>query len=185
MFIELINTMTKMFIDSIREREIKLVEEIKKLNHLIHVAEFTLSHTTFKNIQTVTTNSNQPNPKAKVHDGEMQINHELYQYSGIYCVAFEAHRYEFEFKTGCKYDDVKTYSVQILIVDGKKTLGKCILPISIDIDELIETTPLSDPRNISVLLKKCRHQILCHTMRLEQFHSLKVNVYPIGKSNNL
>lgn len=112
----------------------------------------------------------------QVPDINIKLQSELYRYSGFYCVEFSQEQYIFNFSPLNRYDKENTFAVQILNKQNVGTLGKWIMPMSIDLDDLITEFSISKLKNVPRFVRTCKHYIDCYMIRCQQFNALKVHI---------
>ncbi|XP_076672141.1 uncharacterized protein LOC143371128 [Andrena cerasifolii] len=106
----------------------------------------------------------------------IKLQSELYRYSGLYCVEFSHGEHIFNFSPLNRYDKGNTFVVQILNKQNVGTLGKWIMPMSIDLDDLVSEFSISNLKNVPRFVRTCKHYIDCYVMRCQQFNALKDSI---------
>ena len=109
----------------------------------------------------------------KVSNTNVKLQSELYRYSGLYCVESSNEQHIFNFSPLNKYDKENTFAVQILNKQNVGTLGKWIMPMSVDLDDLISEFSISNLKNVPRFVRTCKHYIDCYIIRRQQFNALK------------
>ena len=115
----------------------------------------------------------------RVPNINIKLQSELYRYSGLYCVEFLHEQYIFKLSPLNRYDKKNTFAVQILNKKNVGTLGKWIMPMSVDLDDLISEFPISKLKNVPRFVRTCKHYIDCYMIRCQQFNALKDSVCEI------
>lgn len=118
------------------------------------------------------------NKDAKFHIPNVQTElcYELYRFVGLRCREFvESSRLVFEIcSTEQNVTENDVYAVEILINEnGRGKLGKWVLPMSIDVQEILSKYPINN-LNIKHFVKTCKHHVDCYFCRLKQFKELQV-----------
>ncbi|XP_032666056.1 uncharacterized protein LOC116841793 [Odontomachus brunneus] len=152
----------------------RLRENIQKLRCIIEKAEWALEMLRFKDVE----RKIEPrNPKtshfSKFTNVEVQLQNDLYKFAGFRCVKFKRTEAIFNFTSANEQQNDNTYAVQTLIKDGKASLGRWVMPMSVDMNEILTKTPIDKLKNLTAFMKNCKHNINCYTVRQEQFLSLK------------
>nr|XP_012214439.1 PREDICTED: uncharacterized protein LOC105667299 [Linepithema humile] len=159
--------------DAIAEKQ-KLLQDIKELKYTIKQLELqdTLC---FKDIEEHVTKLQIPryNHLRRIPNIEADLQNELHNFAGFNCVKYHRNEIVFNFTTPNKLQENNTYAVQIFIKDGKSFLGKWVMPMSIDMNNILTKTPIDKIENINVFLKNCQHHINCYLERQEQYLKLK------------
>ncbi|XP_029175475.1 uncharacterized protein LOC114943920 [Nylanderia fulva] len=154
----------------------KLRQEIKSLECLIEQCEQKLNTICFGDVEEHLTES--PNLKILPHSRripnvEVDLQNELYNFAGFHCAKFRRDEIVFNFKPTSKYQKNDTYAIQIFIKNGKGELGKWVMPMSFDVNDMLSKIPIDKTKNIGPFLKSCQHNIDCYVARQDQFLSLK------------
>lgn len=155
----------------------KLKKQIEQLKSLILQIECSLDILKFKNTKCVF-HSNLVNNLStdEVPNINLQLKSELYRYSGFYCVKFSEEKYIFNFSPLSKYDRKNIFAVQILNNQKKGTLGKWVMPMGIDLNDLIFDFPITELRKIPHFLKICKQHIDSYFIRQTQYTALMVYI---------
>lgn len=112
----------------------------------------------------------------EIPDVNIQLECQLYRYSGFHCVKFSKDEYVFNFSSLSKYDKGSVYAVQILNNQDVGALGSWIMPMSIDLKDLVSEIPISKLKNVPRFLKTCKHYVDCYIIRHEQYVKLQVHI---------
>lgn len=161
-----------------REKE-KLLREIQELRCIIKQCEWSLQAMRFKDVEKhVTKRPVQETLEVSSHTGRMpnvdvDLQNDLYKFAGFRCVKFRRDEFIFNF-TSTNTEQKNTSAVQIFIKDRKGSLGKWVMPMSIDMNYILSKSPVDELTNIATFIKNCKHSVDCYTVRQEQFLSLKV-----------
>lgn len=166
------------FLDAIVAEKTKLHQEIKELRSIIKQCEQSLQ-TRFKDIEDHVTKKPLQNLETfltfnKILNVQVDLKNDLYRFAGFRCVKFRKNESIFNFTSTNEKQKDNTQAVQILVKDGKGKLGKWVMPVSIDINNILSKTPIDKLKNLSAFIKSCKHNVDCYTVRQEQFLSLKV-----------
>lgn len=166
--------------DSRAARRQKMKEEIRDLKMIISEIESNLEISKFQDITDLTIRETAPashESQPPVHrDVNAKLQNELYRYAGLSCVSFAEERYTFRLSPSGRSERENAYAVQILSKNGKGSLGKWVLPMSIDMDQLITRIPITLLNNIPSFLKTCKHLVDCYFLRQQQFQTLMETV---------
>ena len=109
-----------------------------------------------------------------IQDINLQLESELYRYSGFYCVKFTKQEYIFNFSSSNKYNKDNIFAIQILNDQNKGVLGKWVMPMAIDLKDIISNFPIHKLKNLPSLLKICKQHIDSYFVRHEQYTTLMV-----------
>ncbi|XP_076239547.1 uncharacterized protein LOC143182445 [Calliopsis andreniformis] len=153
----------------------KLRKQIKELRSINMEMTCNLNIYCFKDVKVVTKPTDPEEINAYAHEVvnvQTIFESELYRYAGFYCTKFLENEYVFKFSPSNKYDIKNTFGMQILIKDGKGTLGKWVMPMSIDLDDLKIEFSIDDPKNLPHFLRMCKNYIDCYFIRCEQYNTL-------------
>ncbi|KAG6798812.1 hypothetical protein HZU73_05615 [Apis mellifera caucasica] len=158
---------------SVNEVKNKLKKQIEQLKSLILQIECSLDILKFKNTKCVF-HSNLVNNLStdEVPNINLQLKSELHRYSGFYCVKFSEEEYIFNFSPLSKYDRKNIFAVQILNNQKKGTLGKWVMPMGIDLNDLTFDFPITELRKIPHFLKICKQHIDSYFIRQTQYTAL-------------
>ncbi|XP_035738010.1 protein PFC0760c-like isoform X1 [Vespa mandarinia] len=102
----------------------------------------------------------------------INLRNDLYRFAGIYCVKSDK-PIVIEFSAGDKVTSNSLFSIEILQIDNQYKLGKWVMPLSIDLNDILSKYPLDNPNNLKSFLKSCKHYIDCYTYRRKQYYDLK------------
>ncbi|CAL7934677.1 unnamed protein product [Xylocopa violacea] len=172
--------------ESIDELKSSLKKQIDQLKLIISQIEWNLSvikfgktkHTFHSNQITENLNDvNIPNIGA-------WLKYELCRYSGFYCVYCSKQGQVFNFLSSNKYDAKNIYVAQILNNQNKPSLGKWIMPMGIDLDDLVSDFPIDKLKNVPRFLRICKFSIHCYFVRCEQYATL-MSIVSSTKNCNL
>lgn len=156
----------------------KLKKQIEQLKSIILQIEWSLDILKFKNTKCIFRSNLVNNITAnKIPNVNLQLKSELYRYSGFYCVKFSEEEYIFNFSPLNKYDRKNIFAVQILNDQKKGILGKWIMPMSIDLNDLTSDFPITELRKIPHFLKTCKQHIDSYFIRQTQYNTLMVYIY--------
>ncbi|XP_006611821.1 uncharacterized protein LOC102678386 [Apis dorsata] len=157
----------------VNEVKDKLKKQIKQLKSLILQIECSLDILKFKNTKCVFRSNLVNNLNTdKIPNVNLQLKSELYRYSGFYCVKFSEDEYIFNFSPLNKYDRKNIFAIQILNNQKKGTLGKWVMPMSIDLNDLTSDFPITELRKIPHFLKICKQHIDSYFIRQTQYTAL-------------
>lgn len=115
-----------------------------------------------------------PSHPREISNVEVDLQNDLYNFAGFHCVKFRKDEVVFNFTSMSERQKKNIYAIQFFIKDGKARLGKWIMPMSIDMDDMLTKIPLDKLQNLTPFIKSCKHDIDCYIVRQEQFLSLKV-----------
>ncbi|XP_012219794.1 uncharacterized protein MAL8P1.12-like [Linepithema humile] len=156
----------------------KLLNEIAILKTYISLLETVIQTPKFSQLQIVEKPSrllcdNKDAKFRKIPDVQTELCYEFYQFAGMQCVNCEG-GFVFEFSSTENFSKNDLYAVEILIDDnGRGKVGKWVLPMSIDISEILSRYPIDDLNSIKHFLKSCKHHIDCYMNRKEQAEKLQ------------
>ncbi|XP_043802294.1 uncharacterized protein LOC122719992 [Apis laboriosa] len=157
----------------VNEVKDKLKKQIKQLKSLILQIECSLDILKFKNTKCIFRSNLVSNLNTdKVPNINLQLKSELYRYSGFYCIKFSENEYIFNFSPLNKYDRKNIFAIQILNNQKKGTLGKWVMPMSIDLNDLTSDFPITELRKIPHFLKICKQHIDSYFIRQTQYTAL-------------
>ncbi|KAL2714404.1 myb-like protein X isoform X2 [Vespula squamosa] len=100
------------------------------------------------------------------------LKNDLYRFSGIHCVKSDK-PIVIEFSAGNKVTNDSIFSIEILQIDGQYKIGKWVMPLSIDLNDILSKYPLGNSKNLKPFLKCCKHYIDCYIYRRKQYYDLK------------
>ncbi|XP_003395017.1 uncharacterized protein LOC100644010 [Bombus terrestris] len=161
---------------SIDELKSKLKNQIHQLKSIILQIECSLDILKFGNIKCVHSNITKCLKTDEVQDINLQLESELYRYSGFHCVKFSKQEHVFNFSPLNKYDKNNVFAVQILNDQYKGILGKWVMPMGIDLHDVICDFPIHELKNVPHFLKICKQYIDCYFIRQEQYTTLMHNI---------
>jgi hypothetical protein len=115
-----------------------------------------------------------PSRFSRTQNVQVDLQYDLYRFAGFQCVKFRRDECVFNFTSTNEDQKDNTNAVQIFIKDEKASLGKWVMPMSIDMNYLLSKTPIDNLKNLSAFIKSCKHNVDCYSVRQEQFLSLKV-----------
>lgn len=155
----------------------KLLREIQELECIIQKCEWELETLRFANVEehiSESQNWETPSRSREIPNVGVDLQNDLYNFAGLRCVKFRRDEIVFNFTSTSERQKKDIYAIQIFIKDRKGHLGKWILPMSIDVNDMLTKIPIDKLENLSPFLKSCKHDIDCYIVRQEQFLSLKV-----------
>lgn len=161
----------------------RLLREIRDLKSMIKEYEWNLETLRFKDVERhyaaelQSLKSKRPLRHRKIPNVEVELQNDLYRFGGLYCTQARRQELVFNFSSSRQQHKDNTYMVQILLKDEKASLGKWVMPMSIDMSEILEKTPLDNINTLSSFIKNCKHHVDCYAARKEQFELLKVCVF--------
>ncbi|XP_014479762.1 PREDICTED: probable serine/threonine-protein kinase irlF [Dinoponera quadriceps] len=152
----------------------KLLEEIRMLRCMIEQGEWNMEKLRFKDVEhTIEPRDTQILRVNRIPNVEVQLQNDLYRFAGFHCVKFKRSEIVFNFVSTNEQQKDNTYAVQILAKDGKGSVGKWVMPMSVDMNQISTKIPIDNLRNLNAFLKYCKHNIDCYIIRQEQYLSLK------------
>ncbi|XP_012271264.1 uncharacterized protein LOC105694815 [Orussus abietinus] len=161
----------------LKEKKDRLQKQIAELKALIFQIELNLNITKFGNIKNVKRLSESISTSRKaiqtIPNVEIELQNDLYKFAGMQCVKFTKEEFVFKFFSVCETRNVEVYTIQFFNKDGVGTLGKWALPMPIDMDRILEETPINVLSQVTLFLRNCKHYINCYTSRMEQYFELK------------
>ncbi|KYN17163.1 PREDICTED: trigger factor-like [Trachymyrmex cornetzi] len=163
--------------DATATEKTKLRQEIERLKTIIKQHERNLQ-THFKDIEDHVTNRflqnlETPLTFSKILNVKAALENDLYRFAGFRCVKFRKNEYVFNFTSTREKQTDNTQAVQIFIKDGKIKLGKWVMPVSININDILSKTPIDKIKKLTAFIKNYKHNVDCYIARQEQFLSLK------------
>lgn len=168
------------------EEKEKLLREIKELKCIIEQCERELDTVRFayveehvSELQSLET----PSYPREIPNVEVDLQNDLYNFAGLRCVKFRRDEIIFNFTSTSEHQKENIYTVQIFIKDRKGYLGKWIMPMSIDMNDMLTKIPIDKLENLTPFIKSCKHDIDCYIIRQEQFLLLKVYLCVMRMSN--
>ncbi|XP_070168850.1 DNA ligase 1 [Polyergus mexicanus] len=165
--------------DSTIAEKKKLLREIQELECIIQKCEWELETLRFANVEghiSESQNWETSSRSREIPNIEVDLRNDLYNFAGLRCVKFRRDEVVFNFTSTSERQKKDIYAIQICIKDRKGHLGKWILPMSIDVNEMLTKIPIDKLENLSPFLKSCKHDIDCYIVRQEQFLSLKKHI---------
>lgn len=165
--------------DSTIAEKKKLLREIQELECIIQKCEWELETLRFANVEehiSESQNWETPSRSREIPNVEVDLQNDLYNFAGLRCVKFRRDEIIFNFTSTSERQKKDIYAIQIFIKDRKGHLGKWILPMSIDVNDMLTKIPIDKLENLSPFLKSCKHDIDCYIIRQEQFLSLKKHI---------
>lgn len=117
--------------------------------------------------------SNPSSISIKNKNTSINLKNDLYRFAGMHCVKFD-NPIVIEFSAGDKVASNSLFSIEILQTDDQYKLGKWVMPMSIDLNNILSKYSLDSPKNLKKLLKSCKHYIDCYIYRRKQYYDLKV-----------
>ncbi|KAF3421517.1 hypothetical protein E2986_02951 [Frieseomelitta varia] len=158
---------------SINEEKDRLKKQINQLKSIILQIEWSLDISKFKNSKCIIPPSSISSLRTDdIQDINLQLQSELYRYSGFYCVKFTKQEYIFNFSCSNKYDKDNIFAIQIFNDQNKGVLGKWVMPMAIDLKDMIADFPIHKLKNIPCLLKICKQHVDSYFIRHEQYATL-------------
>ncbi|EZA57296.1 hypothetical protein DMN91_002763 [Ooceraea biroi] len=154
----------------------KLLREIQELESIVKQCEWNLETTRFRDVEKRATEllSSKTIPRrSKIPNVEVDLQNDLYRFAGLQCAQYRRQELIFNFNSMKEQWEDSIYALQIFLKNGKASLGKWVMPMSIDMNHLLTQTPIDDMKNLTSFLKNCKHNIDCYGVRQEQFLSLK------------
>ena len=142
--------------------EIEHIKDRVKFGDIVNIDKY---------LPTVTTRALSQN----IPDLEQIYRQELYKLAGIECKNLTKTEYIFNFLLLKKDGPVENFSVQIFNKDGQASLGKWIMPMSINMKNILAETPFDRVRSIIPFVKNCRRHIDCYAERRLQYEELKAS----------
>lgn len=154
----------------------KLLREIEELKCIIKQCELHVDTVCFEDIEKHTTKFEIPTAgySSRIPNIEVDLQNELYNFAGFNCIKFRRDEIVCHLMTTNELQENKTYAVQFFIKDGKVFLGKWVMPMSIDMPDILNNTPIDKLQDISAFLKNCQRHINCYITRQDQYLKLKV-----------
>ncbi|XP_050450561.1 uncharacterized protein LOC126851043 [Cataglyphis hispanica] len=165
--------------DSTIAEKKKLLREIQELECIIQKCEWELETLRFANVEKHISESQSwetPSRSKEIPNVEVDLQNDLYNFAGLRCVKFRRDEIVFNFTSTNERQKKDIYAIQIFIKDRKGHLGKWILPMSINVNDMLTKIPIDKLENITSFLKSCKHDIDCYIVRQEQFLSLKKHI---------
>lgn len=162
----------------IAEKE-KLLRDIKELKCIIEQCERELNTVRFANVEEHISKLQSleiPSYPRVLPNVEVDLQNDLYNFAGLRCVKFRRDEVIFNFTSTSEHQKKDIYAIQIFIKDRKGHLGKWIMPMSIDMNDMLTKVPIDKLENLTSFIKSCKHDIDCYIVRQGQFLSLKVNL---------
>jgi len=110
----------------------------------------------------------------RIPNVEIDLRNDLYRFAGLHCIKFRRDEFVFNFTSTNGEQKDNTHAIQIFIKDGKGSLGKWVMPMSVDMNYILTKTPIDKLKNLTAFIKNCKHNADCYSVRQQQFLSLKV-----------
>lgn len=159
---------------AVQEEKQELLNQIAMLRTYISVLENRLETPKFGQLQLPRKLYSKAATTRGVLDVEMILRRDLYRFSGMQCVKCNG-SFVFEMFSTNHVSSNDTYAVEILIDDdGRGKLGKWILPMAVDVQNIMSRHPIDDLNNIKQFLRRCKYHVDCYICRAKQLEELRV-----------
>ncbi|XP_015587989.1 uncharacterized protein LOC107264346 [Cephus cinctus] len=162
--------------ETLEARKKKLKDEINELKDLMYQMQCNMKISQFKEIQKLNDLDDSFSIGSPIiqnmFNGEIDLQNDLYRYMGLYCTRFsESYTFKFITTSISTKNDVNT--VHIINENGVGKLGKSIMPFSIDMNEILQETPIEDMSNIPLFLRNCKRKLHYHYFRMKQYQDFE------------
>ncbi|XP_050455924.1 uncharacterized protein LOC126853866 [Cataglyphis hispanica] len=108
-----------------------------------------------------------------IPDVQTELCHELYRFVGLRCRDIDQNS-RFVFEINSTEQNNEQYAIEILIDEnGCGKLGKWVLPMFINVQEILSQYPIDNLNNVKYFLKSCKHHVDSYLCRLKQFKELQ------------
>ncbi|XP_070162498.1 putative histone-lysine N-methyltransferase 1 [Polyergus mexicanus] len=158
-----------------REEKDKLLDEILLLEAHVSLLETMIVTPKFGQLEFDKLPLIYDNEAARFHitDVQTELCYELYRFVGLRCREFDRNsRLVFEINNTVTKND--PYAIEILIDEnGRGKLGKWVLPMSTNVQEILSQYPIDNLNNVKHFLKSCKHHVDSYLCRLKQFEELQ------------
>ncbi|XP_015173588.1 PREDICTED: uncharacterized protein LOC107064910 [Polistes dominula] len=148
----------------------ELEKKIKDLRDVVKQLQEKLRVTRFKNIKG--TNSQNTLVDKKKQIVPIDINHELYRYSGLYCAQVVATKFIIGFSSFLKHQEEK-FAIEFIFQNKTIRVGKWIMPMSVDMKQLLSEVSLNTVEDLHPFLRNCKLHVDSYIMRLQQYQTFK------------
>lgn len=173
--------------EAVDEAKSKLRKQINKLKSIILQIEWSLDIYKFKKIKITfdqkTSDVSNDTDIFEVPNINTELEFQLYKYAGIYCVKFSEKELIFNFSSSNKYKKEDTFAVQILNQNAEWGLGKWIMPMAIDLNDLMTMFSIKNLKYIHHFIRTCKYYVDSYFLRHEQYHALKDKMSGIKDCN--
>ncbi|XP_046827436.1 uncharacterized protein LOC124427980 [Vespa crabro] len=170
--------------DSSSAERIKLEKEIEDLKLTVRQLQQKLKIVKLNNIkENLISNSRNNFAGTSNQDVSTNVNYELYRYSGLYCVHSARNEYLIGFNSSWKEQKQNLFAIQLLKRGKKIQIGKWVMPMSVDINQLLSEVSLNTIYNIIPFVQNCKHHCNCYIFRLQQYQELKSSVDNLSNCN--
>lgn len=158
--------------DASSDKRKKLEKEIEDLKDLVKQLQEKLKTVRLNNIKEGINNQN------TVADTNKQVvpinlNHELYRYSGLYCAHTTATKHVIGFSLFWEQQKENLYAIEFVKLNRKIQIGKWVMPMSVDIKQLSSEVTLDTIADIVPFARNCKLHVDCYMMRLQQYQQFK------------
>ncbi|XP_011866539.1 PREDICTED: uncharacterized protein LOC105561296 [Vollenhovia emeryi] len=162
---------------AVTEKE-RLLREVQELRCIIKQCEWSLQTVRFKDVKQRVTDRVlrdlvAPPRLGRMPNVDVDLQSDLYRFAGFRCIKFQRNELVFSFTSTNGEQRDNAHAVQIFVKDGKGNLGKWVMPMSIDMNDILSETPIDQLKNVTAFIKNCKHNADCYAVRREQFLSLK------------
>lgn len=160
-------------LDSSGAEKIKLEKEIEDLKLTIKQLQQKLNITKLINMKKISTSKSKDNLTV-TSNMPMNTDYEMWRYSGLYCMQSTDNGYVIGFNSSWKGQKQNLFVTELLKQDDKINIGKWVMPMSVDINQLLSEVPLDTMNNVIPFVKNCKRHCDCYMFRLQEYQAFKV-----------
>ncbi|KAL2724218.1 caldesmon [Vespula squamosa] len=162
-------------------KRIKLEKEIENLKHTVKELQQKLKIAKLNNMKKSLNLNNAASTSNQVVS--MNVDYELYKYGGLYCVHIFKNEYTIGLNSSWKQQKQNLFAIQLLKEGKKIMIGKWVMPMSVDMKQLLSEIPLNTTNDVIPFLQNCKYHCNCYMFRLQQYQELKSSVDNLNNCN--
>ncbi|XP_014602538.1 PREDICTED: uncharacterized protein LOC106786057 [Polistes canadensis] len=158
--------------DASSDKRKKLEKEIEVLKDMVKQLQKKLKTVRLNNIKEgIKSQGKVGNTNKQVMS--INLNHELYRYSGLYCAHTTATKQVIGFSSFWEQQKKNLYAIEFVKRSKKIQIGKWVMPMSVDIKQLLSEVTLDTKEDIVPFTRNCKMHVDCYMMRLQQYQQFK------------
>ncbi|KAI4501535.1 hypothetical protein M0802_003412 [Mischocyttarus mexicanus] len=152
----------------------KLKKEIKDLEDMCKQLQQELKAVRLNNMKISTNSQNAiADTKKQVVPINLNLNHDLYKFSGLYCAHNTNTQCVIVIHSLWEHQKKNLFAIEFIKRNKKIQVGKWVMPISVDIKQLLIEVPLNTIEDIIPFARNCKQHVDCYLMRLQQYKKFK------------
>lgn len=105
--------------------------------------------------------------------------------AGLWCTKRANDEYVYNFKTSFAKRPNDVFTVQIFDAAGTGKLGKWVMPLSVKIEDILESTPIENIKGITSFVRNCKHHVDVYSYRINEFDELQVIFIYLRKNKKI